>query len=386
LILKELGGWKTWRERGVVRDAYSGAGVFEQEYVLRDHLGNTRVSFKDVGNDGVINTADIKQVNHYYPFGLNMEGNWQGGLYGQNKYQYNGKEWNDDFGLGWNDYGFRMYDPEIGRWSVIDALSEKYSGYSQYNYVKNNPVRNIDLLGLGSKDLVDDGAADRKSIWEKIKESKHYLPPNVIANKSGGKNSDDWYKGSNGRVQWFDHLHTSFKDKNEVTWTNIGTTFELSVMTGENDAKYIRGDEYGNIWDLMKDVEVSDSPIDDSHPLEKADQVQKGAGAGNDMLNIAHTLVGLSRSEGPIIGVLGTAGDLIGVMNSVRKFSQNPTVGRGINVVIDALLARYGGGKIKAIDNVLDIAGAKDAVINYIDRNIEMMQDYSYRSKNHKIK
>jgi hypothetical protein len=223
-------------------------------------------------------------------------------------------------------------------------------------------------------------------IWEKIKENKQNLSPGVIAGKSGGKSEDDWFKGSNGRLQWFNHLHKSFKDKNDVTWTNVGTTFELSVMTGENDAKYIRGDEYGSIWDLMENVEVSGSPIDDSHPLEKADQVQKGAGAGNDMINIAHTLVGLSRSEGLIIGGLGTVGDLIGLGNSMRKLYVNPTAGRFVNVVVDALLARYGGGKIKAIDNVLDIAGAKDAVINYIDRNIEMMQDYSYRSKNHKIK
>ena len=30
--------------------------------------------------------ADIKQINHYYPFGLNMEGNWNGAQ-GNNKYR-----------------------------------------------------------------------------------------------------------------------------------------------------------------------------------------------------------------------------------------------------------------------------------------------------------
>ena len=98
------------------------------EYVLRDHLGNTRVSFNDPNNDGTINNVvtDITQLNSYYPFGLNMRSNVNGAA-GNNKYQYNGKEWNDDFSLGWNDYGARFYDPAIARWSVIDPMAERYT-------------------------------------------------------------------------------------------------------------------------------------------------------------------------------------------------------------------------------------------------------------------
>ena len=119
---------------------------FLQEYVLRDHLGNTRVTFTDADNDGNINEKDIKQINHYYCFGLNMEGNWNGAA-GSNKYQYNGKEWNDDFGLGWNDYVARMYDPAMARWVTVDPLSEKMRRHSPYNYVFDNPLRFVDPDG-----------------------------------------------------------------------------------------------------------------------------------------------------------------------------------------------------------------------------------------------
>jgi RHS repeat-associated protein len=46
------------------------------------------------------------------------------------------------------DYGFRQLDPTIGRWYVIDAMSEKFMHESPYNYAGNNPVNNIDLMGL----------------------------------------------------------------------------------------------------------------------------------------------------------------------------------------------------------------------------------------------
>jgi RHS repeat-associated protein len=122
-------------------------GQFKYYFVLRDHLGNTRVTFSDLNNDDQINEKEeIIQINNYDAFGLNMEGNWNG-KDGANKYQYNGKEWNDDFGLGWNDYGARMYDPAMARWQTVDPLGEKYVAWSPYNYTMNNPIRFIDPDG-----------------------------------------------------------------------------------------------------------------------------------------------------------------------------------------------------------------------------------------------
>ena len=119
------------------------------------------MTFSDANNDGVVTTTDIKQINHYYPFGLNMEGNWNGAK-GDNKYGYNGKEWNDDFGLGLNDYGARWYDPMIDRWWNLDPESEsgEQSSWNPYHYVSDNPIKNIDPDGregegcCGAKDLV----------------------------------------------------------------------------------------------------------------------------------------------------------------------------------------------------------------------------------------
>ena len=61
-------------------------GSFVYEYDMKDHLGNTRVTFSDVNNDWTIDpNTEVSQINHYYPYGMNMIGNWTG-QNGQNKY------------------------------------------------------------------------------------------------------------------------------------------------------------------------------------------------------------------------------------------------------------------------------------------------------------
>jgi RHS repeat-associated protein len=82
----------------------------------------------------------------YYPFGMEMDmQTTQVGT--SNDYTYNGKEMNSDFGLNLSDYGARWYDASIGRWHSIDPLAEKYTLFSPYNYVANNPMKFIDPDG-----------------------------------------------------------------------------------------------------------------------------------------------------------------------------------------------------------------------------------------------
>jgi len=63
------------------------------------------------------------------------------------KYEYNGKEFQGEFSLNWNDYGARNYDASLGRWVNLDALAEKYAPTSAYTYALNNPVILMDPDG-----------------------------------------------------------------------------------------------------------------------------------------------------------------------------------------------------------------------------------------------
>jgi RHS repeat-associated protein len=74
-----------------------------------------------------------------------------GGL--ENKYKFGGKEKQDNefsngVGLELYDFGARQNDPQIGRWTSVDPLADKFSHQSPYVAMDNNPINIIDPTGM----------------------------------------------------------------------------------------------------------------------------------------------------------------------------------------------------------------------------------------------
>ena len=130
-----------------------------KHFELTNHLGNVLAVVTDkkipvdLGTpDGITDgyLPDIASVSDYYPFGMVIPGrNFQGYRFG-----LNGKEQVNEINGDGNayDYGFRVYDPRLGRPIKVDPISHSYPHLSPYQFYSNNPILNIDLDGLEGVD------------------------------------------------------------------------------------------------------------------------------------------------------------------------------------------------------------------------------------------
>lgn len=148
-------------KNGVLKNIYFFDGriiktdaTFSFEYEIKDHLGNVRVTFADDNNNGLIAGTEIRSRNDYYAFGMEWDNYLQQSEFNnpENRYKYNGKELVEEMGANLLDYHARQMDPILGRWLSIDPISEKFSSWSPYNYVENNPIRLMDPTGLSPED------------------------------------------------------------------------------------------------------------------------------------------------------------------------------------------------------------------------------------------
>ncbi len=205
-----------------------GAG-YAYQYIIRDHLGNSRVMFKDTSGG-----PKIVQENHYYPFGMNMDGVFIGS---NHKYQYTGKELNDDLGYNQYDYGARWYDPSVGRFTGVDPLAEKYSSFTPFNYTLNNPLRLTDPDGREPDDVIIKGSEKQTAFNELQASVKGQLTLSMDANGKVTATQDGTGKLSKDAQQ----LSNAINDNSIVVNVNAENT-----TTTQSGNLYIGGAFLGN--------------------------------------------------------------------------------------------------------------------------------------------
>jgi RHS repeat-associated protein len=113
--------------------------MFPYSFTVSDHLGNIRVVVDEQGQ--------VQQKNEYTAFGVVQSTDPS-----KNKYLFNNKELQT--GTNYLDYGARMYQPELGRWNVVDPLGEESRKWSLYNFSFNNPLRFVDPDGRAPYDWI----------------------------------------------------------------------------------------------------------------------------------------------------------------------------------------------------------------------------------------
>ncbi len=125
-------------------------GAVQPEYHVNDYLCSVRVV---TDADG-----EVLERNDYSGFGKRLASSTGSA----NRYRFSGKEEQGFAGVPWQDFGARMYDPDLARWTTPDPLAEKYPGISPYAYCNDNPVNFVDPDGEDIWEIARNGNITRK--------------------------------------------------------------------------------------------------------------------------------------------------------------------------------------------------------------------------------
>jgi RHS repeat-associated protein len=138
-------------------EGYQHRKLGKKYYELANHLGNVLAVVTDrkapddadSNSDDIVDTywPDVVKATDYYPFGMEMPGRTLSSP--DYRYGFNGKENDTEWGAQLiQDYGFRLYNPALGRFLSVDPLMKGYPSWTPYSFAMNRVIDGIDLDGL----------------------------------------------------------------------------------------------------------------------------------------------------------------------------------------------------------------------------------------------
>ena len=218
------GGYVTFGKTDLSEQTY--------HYFSTDHQGNVRAVYDEKGN--------IEQAIAYDPFGVIIPDLSTGTDI--QPYLYNGKELNRVHGLNWYDYGARMYDVTLGRWTTVDPLCEKYYNVSPYAYCGNNPVNRIDLLGLDTLSVNN----LNKDTWSTFNTETDIIKLNELVCYNTSFSINNMFKGmvdfaGNSTTTWGELRYTERPWGDGYFRTSKGKFHSFDDLNVQRNGKYKQG-------------------------------------------------------------------------------------------------------------------------------------------------
>ena len=168
------------------------------------------------------------------------------------RYGFNGKEKDDEISGSGNsyDYGFRIYNPRLGRFLSVDPLFKSYPWYTPYQFAGNMPVWAIDLDGLEEL-VVTKKLSNYMDVVLEIIQSDEVLTE-VIKNVSDPTLKDK---------VWVLFAAYDFKNSNqngETSPTKANAPF-FKLLTDAGNKKYLKNtDEYKGYIETMKNMGLNE--------------------------------------------------------------------------------------------------------------------------------
>jgi hypothetical protein len=211
-------------------------------------------------------------------------------------------------GLDWYDYGFRFYDPAIGRFPSLDPKADAFAELSPYNYASNNPVTMIDLWGLQG---VDPNKDAQRQIWKGV---------------------------------------------GNVAFGSVGTVGSAIYIGGTNGLGAAAGGATAMVFSLGE-IGVGMAQISDGvKALNNGSEINKSLENSSNLPGLIANVSGSENTElidaaGGLLPGMLTGGNAKTVIEGIGAIKNSETVGQAI----------YNG--LEVIDATLDLTNAGNAVI-----------------------
>ncbi|MBB6609985.1 hypothetical protein H7F15_02955 [Pontibacter sp. Tf4] len=162
-----------------------------------------------------VTSAMIVQENHYYPFGMVMQGAVNGIAMpadATRRLFNGGAEWQNQFDVDPNYHStyFREYDPVLGRFNGIDPMADAFSSWSPYQYAFNNPVLFNDPNG--AKPVPIDGYDSVPIDGGMVLTSRGFVPLYALGGSGVGS-----IAGSPGGLYWANGFYTEEQNKKRMS-------------------------------------------------------------------------------------------------------------------------------------------------------------------------
>lgn len=249
--------------------AYYENSKWNYEYFLTDHLGNVRSTFTTDGVGGLTQ----KSINDFDPLGVRNNVGLANNTV--NRFELQGKERDETFGLRRVNFGARSYNPTIGRLDKVDNFADKYDYMSSYQYCANNPLRFTEVNGDSLTMSYFDAGGNSQKINYGFTESGGYgfyhtdgsayrLGTNDFVDKTegalaklglgaAGRRTIDFISGNEQTVTIGRGNKNDFNDKTNTVGFNPNSKNQIPTENGlENPISYISlGHELGHAEDKL---------------------------------------------------------------------------------------------------------------------------------------